>query len=441
MKKIISLLIIACMACTALTACVKTPETTAPNSTATQTGTAAPVTTTPTATPAAFALSKTSAAIFEREKVTIKTNDKGEIKWTSSDSSVATVDKDGMITGVKKGTAKITAENSKGEKLDCEVTVVSVAEFFTSADYKTITLKQSEIDEEISKELQSMAEYYATKKAVAREIKKGDVATIYYVGTLDGETEPFQGGTGSNDLEIGSNTFIAGFEDGLIGYKKGDTVTLNLKFPDNYGQEGSEQAKFNGKAVTFVVTINEVSEYVPAEINDALVEKATSANYKTVDEYKEYLNQAILEYLAIEKIIDASEIKGYDGKILSHYKTVYLQNTYGYYASMYGVTIGEYLQMIGKSEADVNKEADDSAKPYIEQLYLCYGLYADGSFTVPADKREALIKEYATINGLEKPEDLLQYITQADIENYVLVEYAIDTFVSGIQFVDDTKAD
>lgn len=446
MKRIISLLVIICMACTTLTACVKTPQTTAPNNTSTATeataeSTSTASTATATTTPEAFALTKTSAVIFEYERVSVKTNDNGEIKWTTSDNTVATVDNTGMVTGVKKGSATITAENSKGEKLDFNVTVIPVSDYFTSADYQTIQLKQSEINKEIEKEFQSMAEYYATKKAVDRELKEGDVATIYYVGTLDGETEPFEGGTGSNDLEIGSNTFIDGFEDGLIGYKKGDTVTLNLKFPDDYGEEGSEQANFNGKAVTFVVTINEVSEYVPAEINDTLVEKATNANYKTVAEYTEYLDEAIREYLAIEKVIAASEIKGYNDEMLVYYKAVYLQNTYGYYASMYGVTISEYVKMLGMSEDDINQEAIDNAKPYIEQLYLCYGLYSDGSITVSEEKRVALIKEYATLNGLEDPEDLLAYITQADIENYVLIEYAIETIVNGIQFIDDTKAE
>jgi trigger factor len=379
--------------------------------------------------------------MFVREKAIIKTNDSGEIKWSSSDESIVTVDKDGIITAVKKGEATITAENSKGEKLEYKATVISPSDYFVSADYKTIQVKKSEIKAEIEKDFQSMADYYATKQIANREIKKGDVAAIYFVGTLDGETSPFQGGTGAQDLEIGSGMFIEGFEEGLIGYKKGDKVTLNLKFPDNYGAEGSEQAKFNGKAVSFEVSINEVYEYIPAEINDELVAKATNAAYKTVAEYTAYLEEAVLEYLAIEAVIGASEIKGYNDDMLAYYKAVYLQNTYGYYASMYGVSIVEYAKMIGITEEALAKEADENAKPYIEQLYLCYNFYSDGSVTISDEKRNAIVSEYAKANGLEKPEDLLKYISQADIDNYVLIEYALETIVNGVEVIDDTQAE
>ncbi|MBR0327389.1 MAG: FKBP-type peptidyl-prolyl cis-trans isomerase, partial [Clostridia bacterium] len=83
--------------------------------------------------------------------------------------------------------------------------------------------------------------------------KDGDVVNIDYVGKINGEE--FEGGSAtSQSLELGSDSYIDGFEDGLIGAKKGDKVTLNLKFPQDYGNE-----ELNGKDVVFEVTVNSVS--------------------------------------------------------------------------------------------------------------------------------------------------------------------------------------
>lgn len=446
MKKIVSLILIACMLSVFFVSCdgsnsstpgTKPSATQTPDATTTQTGVSG--TATSTATPVEFKISSSRKNIFEHEKIAIKSSGSGEITWTSSDSAVATVDKEGIVTGVKKGTATITAVNANGEKSTVDISVVKVADYFTSADYKTLEVKQSTIDEEIKKEFESMSDYYKTKKNVDRAIKEGDVAAIYYIGTLVGETDPFDGGTGFYDLEIGSGSFIDGFEAGLIGHKKGETVTLNLKFPSDYGAEGTDKGKLNGRDVTFVVTINAVSEYVPAEITDDLVNEATSGTYKTIKEYTDYLNTAIFEYYAIEEVIAASEIKDYPKEMVGEYKIMYLHNQYGYYASMYGMTLADYLKMLGKTEEDVNKEAEASAKPYVEQLFFCYGVYADGSVKVPDEKKTAIIKDYAKLMGVDDPDKLLNYVSQADIDNYILTEYAIDMLVNGIKYVDDTK--
>ena len=83
--------------------------------------------------------------------------------------------------------------------------------------------------------------------------QEGDTVNIDYVGKLNGEA--FEGGTAEGqDLELGSDSYIDGFEDGLIGAKKGETKTLNLKFPEDYGNE-----ELNGKDVVFEVTVNSVS--------------------------------------------------------------------------------------------------------------------------------------------------------------------------------------
>lgn len=104
-------------------------------------------------------------------------------------------------------------------------------------------------------------------KPVERAAKEGDIANINFEGFIDGVA--FDGGKGENhDLELGSKNFIEGFEEGLIGKSAGDEVTLNLKFPDEYGNED-----LKGKDTEFKVKVNLVNETVLPEINESFMEQ------------------------------------------------------------------------------------------------------------------------------------------------------------------------
>ena len=109
-----------------------------------------------------------------------------------------------------------------------------------------------------------------------RAVQKEDTVNIDYTGYMDGEE--FEGGSATgDDLLIGSGSFISGFEDGLIGHKKGEEVTLDLTFPEDYQNE-----EMQGKAVQFKVKINKISQ--APELTDEWV--AANTDYKTVEEYK-----------------------------------------------------------------------------------------------------------------------------------------------------------
>lgn len=112
--------------------------------------------------------------------------------------------------------------------------------------------------------------------------KEGDTVNIDYVGTLDGVA--FEGGTAAGKyLQLGSGEFIGGFEEGLIGAKAGDTVELNLTFPENY-----KSAEMAGKSVVFTVTVNAIMAAEPQELNDAYV-KGLGISCDTVEEYRQYV--------------------------------------------------------------------------------------------------------------------------------------------------------
>ena len=107
-------------------------------------------------------------------------------------------------------------------------------------------------------------------------IQNGDTATINFVGTKDGEA--FEGGTGNNyDLVIGSGTMIPGFEEGIVGMKKGETKDVSVTFPESY--RNSELA---GQDAVFQITVQSFKR--PPELTDDWV--AANTDYKTIDEYK-----------------------------------------------------------------------------------------------------------------------------------------------------------
>ena len=131
-------------------------------------------------------------------------------------------------------------------------------------DYKNLGIKKEtakvtkkEVEEEIDNLRNKYADIVIKENG---EVVKGNTAVIDFEGVVDGKE--LEGGTGENyPLEIGSNTFIPGFEDALIGMKVGETKDIDLKFPENYVEN------LKGKDVTFTVTIREIKERVLPEID------------------------------------------------------------------------------------------------------------------------------------------------------------------------------
>ncbi len=134
-------------------------------------------------------------------------------------------------------------------------------------------------------------------------VKMYDTVNIDYVGKKDGVA--FVGGTATGyDLVIGSNTFIDGFEDGLIGYKIGDTVSLNITFPEDYGS-----SELNGAKTVFEVKVNSIIRTEYPEFNDENVKAKTE--YNTVSEFKEATRESVIDNLLWSKLISSSQILSY----------------------------------------------------------------------------------------------------------------------------------
>ena len=156
-------------------------------------------------------------------------------------------------------------------------------------DYKGLRLTKT-VGQVTEKEVDSYIQSQATAEEVTDEnaaVQDGDTVNIDYVGKIDGKE--FDGGSAQGSvLVIGSDTFIDGFEDGLIGMKKGETKDLNLTFPDDYGN-----TDVAGKAVVFTVTLNSISR--APEQDDAWVSSYTDGKYTSMNDYRAYMKESLQE--------------------------------------------------------------------------------------------------------------------------------------------------
>ena len=240
------------------------------------------------------------------------------------------------------------------------------------AEYKGLEYSKVDTeatDAEIEDRVKSFLSNYP-EKITDRAVKKGDTVNIDFEGKKDGVA--FDGGTAKGfDLVIGSNKFIPGFEDGLIGKKPGETVDLNLKFPDDY--KNSEELK--GAKVVFTVKINYIVGETPTELTDELVKANTE--FKTAAEYKADIRKKLetiksaeekenVQKELLEKVVTASSIKSvpevaedkYYGQIMDYWKNV---------AAKYGMELKDLVQnqlklTEEKFEEEVKKQAELSAR-------------------------------------------------------------------------------
>ena len=269
----------------------------------------------------------------------------------------------------------------------------------TVGEYKGLVLtsvSQAEVDAEIK----AMLESYTELVAVERAAEEGDTVNINYVGLKDGVA--FEGGTDDSeagyDLELGSNSFIDGFEDGLIGAVAGEKRDLNLTFPENYGNE-----ELNGQAVVFQVTVNAVKEKVVPELTDEFVAEK-SQTYPTVEAYTDALRESMnfnTYYEQItEQLMASSEVEKYDEDAVAIRKEQLIAE-YTEYASNYGAYYG--LDTETAIKYFLGFESMDAFK---EEM---------GNFAYDVEKNSMIIEEIAALEKIELTDE---------IYNEMALEYA-----------------
>ena len=274
---------------------------------------------------------------------------------------------------------------------------VAVKPAVTLGEYKGIQVEKAPIevtDEEI--EAQVNKEREANSRTVTvedRAVQKGDIATIDFEGFVDGVA--FDGGNGENyDLEIGSNTFIPGFEDQLVGAEIGKELDVNVTFPEEYGAK-----ELAGKEAVFKCKVNGIKVKELPEADDEFAQEVSE--FDTLDEYKADIKAKLLkdkedeakrakEDAVIGKIVENATMDIPDAMV--EYQTQQMLDDFGRRMQSQGLSLEQYFQFTGMTEADYKEQMKPRALQNIQSRLVLEAV-------AEAEKLEAteedLEKEYA----------------------------------------------
>lgn len=328
----------------------------------------------------------TSAGQKEETKSTAKSQDTADEKDSKAADS-AESDSDKESTGTVSGDTRL-------------VSVDDVSKYVTIGQYKGLSLDKSVeavtddmVDGRIKEELQNKAE-----EVTEGSVQNGDVVTINYVGTKDGVA--FDGGTANNyELTIGSGTFIDGFEDGIIGMKKGQTKDLDLTFPEEYSSE-----ELAGQEVVFKVTLQSFKR--APELTDDWAAKNTDC--KTAEEYRKETRttledeaktsaQNTLRETAWNTVLSASEVKEYPQDDMDTAKTEF-KTLYENYAKQGDMTLEDFVKAQGISMDDFEEQSSQYAEYKVKQNLIVQGIMDAENMTLEDEKslsiQDELIKAY-----------------------------------------------
>ncbi len=307
-------------------------------------------------------------------------------------------------------------------------------------DYKGITIaatKRAVTDNDVETKINSIISNATVNTEITdrTDVQEGDVANIDFEGKKDGVA--FDGGTSQGyDLEIGSGSFIPGFEEGLIGVNVGETVDLDLTFPETYGN-----AELAGQAVVFTVKVNSISAKTIPELNDEYVAGLGIENVSNVDEYREYIRKNLeesaeesyidaLKSSAIDTVVASTEFaEDYPTDLFDYYFNLTKSNDQ-YYAQYYGFEFSEYINLAygAESEEAYDEIIKESALKFVHETMTCNKIALLENITVSDEQyRENLEKDAASVGY--SAEEYEKNINVDQYKFYILENLVIDFVV------------
>ena len=286
-----------------------------------------------------------------------------------------------------------TQENSDGKTVEAGVSrlvsVDNVDKYITLGEYKGLILDNTvevitddDVQARIDQELQDKAE------SVSDGAQEGDLVTVNYVGTIDGET--FDGGTANNyDFIIGNGGMFQEFEQGVVGMKKGETKEISIDFPSDYSD-----STLAGKKADYKVTVQNVRR--APELTDEWVTKNT--DYTTVEEYREGTRKTlekearesageVLKNTAWNTVLENTEVKEYPEADVENAISEF-RKSMEVYAKQADMTLEEFVESQGISQDAFDEQSRQYAEGKVKQNLIVQGIMdAEG---LSLDDKESL---------------------------------------------------
>ena len=287
--------------------------------------------------------------------------------------------------------------------------------------YKGIEIQKIEYnvtDKDIEHELSHMQEHNARIISVEdRPVEKGDIATIDFEGFVDGKA--FEGGKAQgHELEIGSNTFIPGFEDQVIGMKIDEEKDIQVTFPKEYFSKD-----LAGKDATFKVKVHEIKKKELPQLDDEFAKDVSE--FDTLKELKESIKEKMqkqndekakyeMQEEAIKVVCEDAKVDIPSGMIETEVEN--MLKDIEQRLSYQGLKLEQYLQMVGKTKTEVEKEYEPQAIEAIKSRLALEAVIKAEKIEASIDELEEKLKEMAKNYGKENDEEFMK---NENVRNYI----------------------
>ncbi len=337
----------------------------------------------------------------------------------------------GTACGTKEQAAEETktSEEKTEDKKDTEksgeatrlVSVKDIDKYITIGQYKGLSLEKvvetitdTELEGSISQDLEMTKE--EVKDGV---VEDGDTVTVNYVGTENGKE--FNGGSAENqEITIGSGGYIPGFEDGILGMKKGETKDVPLTFPEDY-----IEPSMAGKDVVFKITLQSFKR--APELNDDWVAKNTE--YKTVEEYREgkkkllqenaeQMADSVLYQTAWNQVNEASEVKEYPEKDVKEAYAEF-ETQIKSYAKQGGMELEDYLESQQVSQEAFEEQCQKYAEERVKQNLILQGIMDAEGMTLEDKESLAIQDEIIQTYGVQDLAALIDTYGQTSVDRTI----------------------
>ena len=311
--------------------------------------------------------------------------------------------------------------------------------------YKGLEAPKAEVKvaaADVNARLKEMADRNSRLVSVERAVKKGDTADIDFEGFDNGVA--FDGGKGENfDLEIGSGSFVPGFEDQLVGMKAGEEKDIDITFPENYTPE------LAGKPVVFHVKVNEVKHKEVPAIDDEFAKDVSE--FDTLEELKadtrkqlmndrEAAAQRAFEDALMQKVADGIQADIPDEMV--DVQAQQMMENFQQQLAAQGIPFDQYLKMTNTTEDDFKKQAHEPALQQVRMDLAVAALVKAEELEATAEEIEAEMKSVADKYGMDL-DTIKKYLPEADVREQVLRSKAIkavaDAAVAVAPVVEETK--
>lgn len=330
-------------------------------------------------------------------------------------------------TIIPVATPGIDIKNINHDEIEIEFTLVSAPKVELGKHTK-LGIKKEEVvvtDSQIEHELHHLQEQFVEVKELDDDavIKEGNVAVIDFEGFKEGKA--FKGGKGEDySLEIGSHTFIPGFEEALVGLKKGDTKDVNVTFPENYHSED-----LKGQPVIFKVTVKAVKERVLPEFNNEFFEDLNVGGVESLEDLKKYIKENMTaerskqiedEYLfkCLDEVVKNSKFD--IPEEMTEDETNRLVREFSEKLSYQGLKLEDYLKYINSNINDFKATLKDEANKRVGYRLIMDAIIENEKIEVSDEELESELKKTSEQYKMSV-EDFLKEIGNKELFKYDLL--------------------